>query len=166
MPARPIPSAVREKIMKLLPMLSSPVAGEAAAAAAAIGRVLEGAGLDWHDFTAAFAPDSQADAPWDGEPQWRDVGGRAPRRSAPRSRFDGPPPGMDGWTPIDAGDLLQLIEDIKVNSSPAPSSIQFLIGLEERAGRYNPVYLSPKQITWLMDLARAAGVTSQHRGQK
>ena len=48
-PVRPLPPAVRDKLGKLLPMLSSDHDGERAGAVAAIGRVLKGAGCDWHD---------------------------------------------------------------------------------------------------------------------
>ncbi len=37
------------KLGRLLPMLSSPVPGEVVATAAAIGRTLNRAGMDWHD---------------------------------------------------------------------------------------------------------------------
>ena len=40
---------LRPKLQQLIPLLSSDHAGEVAATAAAIGRVLRGAGLDWHD---------------------------------------------------------------------------------------------------------------------
>ncbi|QCL72141.1 MULTISPECIES: hypothetical protein [Agrobacterium] len=43
-----------KKLGKLLPMLSSNHAGEVVAAVSAIGRTLCGAGLGWHDLTAAL----------------------------------------------------------------------------------------------------------------
>lgn len=55
------------KLGRLLPMLSSPVAGEVAATVAAIGRTLERAGMDWHDLakrlTAPAQPQPRHDPP-------------------------------------------------------------------------------------------------------
>src|SRR5262245_17536388 len=64
-PARPLPSAVRTKLSKLLPLLGSPSVGERAGAAAAIERVLQAHNLDWHDFTGAVTadPDLRSAAP-------------------------------------------------------------------------------------------------------
>jgi hypothetical protein len=50
-PTRPLPAAVREKLGKLLPMLSSSHNGERVGAVAAIERVLKSNGFDWHDLT-------------------------------------------------------------------------------------------------------------------
>jgi hypothetical protein len=50
-PTHPLPAAVREKLGKLVPLLSSDQDGERVGAVAAIERVLKSAGLDWHDFT-------------------------------------------------------------------------------------------------------------------
>ena len=46
---------------KLIPMLSSDQGGEVIAAAAAIGRALKGAGLDWHDLARRAAAPTFAD---------------------------------------------------------------------------------------------------------
>ncbi len=46
--------AVRDKIATMIPLLGSPVDGEVAATARAIGRILDRAGRDWFDFAEAF----------------------------------------------------------------------------------------------------------------
>ena len=43
-----MPSATLARLGKLLPLLGSPEPGEVTATAAAIGRTLKAAGLDWH----------------------------------------------------------------------------------------------------------------------
>ena len=45
---------IADRLAKLVPLLSSNQPGEVFATAQAIGRTLTGAGLDWHDFTAAI----------------------------------------------------------------------------------------------------------------
>ena len=53
-PARPLPPAVRDKLGKLLPMLSSDHDGERVGAVAAIERVLKSNNCDWHDLAASI----------------------------------------------------------------------------------------------------------------
>jgi len=43
------------RLVKLVPMLSSPVQGEVAATAAAVERTLKSGGADWHDLAATLA---------------------------------------------------------------------------------------------------------------
>ena len=52
-----IPDAARPKIARLLLLLSSDNAGEVAASAAGIGRVLEAHGCDWHDLATILTGD-------------------------------------------------------------------------------------------------------------
>jgi hypothetical protein len=47
------------KLGRLVPMLSSPVAGEVVATAAAIGRTLDRAGMDWHDLAKRLTTSAQ-----------------------------------------------------------------------------------------------------------
>lgn len=47
------------KLGRLVPMLSSPVAGEVVATAAAIGRTLDRAGMDWHDLAKRLTAPAQ-----------------------------------------------------------------------------------------------------------
>ena len=88
-PARPLPPAVRDKLGKLLPMLSSDRDGERVGAVAAIDRVLRNANLDWHDLSAS-------------------IGATAPAREPPRPRAD------DGdSTTMCAEDLIDLITTVR-----------------------------------------------------
>ena len=52
----PLPSPVRERLAKLVPMLASDKDGEVLATAAAIRRTLATAGADLHDLVAMFNP--------------------------------------------------------------------------------------------------------------
>jgi hypothetical protein len=135
-PARPLPPAVREKLGKLVPMLSSCHNGERAGAVAAIERVLIGAGLDWHDLTAAIT------APAASHPQ------PPPRR----------PAGSDdelGVTMLNH-ELVALVAALRAVRQFTARSEEFLDGLLERADRFDVVHLSPKQKKWLEDLALKA----------
>ena len=51
-PTRPLPPEVRDKLGKLLPLLSSEHNGERVGAVAAIERVLKSNDRDWHDLVA------------------------------------------------------------------------------------------------------------------
>jgi hypothetical protein len=54
MATRPIPAAVRERLLKIMPLMSSDQVGECAAAASRITHILKENGLDWHDLTASI----------------------------------------------------------------------------------------------------------------
>lgn len=54
----PLSLETRARLVKLVPMLSSPIAGEVAATAAAIERALKSAGSDWHDLAAHIERDN------------------------------------------------------------------------------------------------------------
>lgn len=137
-PARPLPPAVRERLGKLLPMLSSSHNGERAGAVAAIERVLKGAGLDWHDFTAAITTPPAT----------------SPHRPTP------PPPHADPGEELGMSmlnhELVDLVEALRATRRFTARSEEFLDGLLERAERYGVVHLSPKQTRWLEDLALKA----------
>ena len=135
-PARLLPPAVRDKLGKLLPMLSSDHDGERVGAVAAIERVLKSSHRDWHDLAASIA------AP-------------APAREARRRRRQASDD--ETSTTIDAGELIDLIATVRASSAwIGPSSEQFLDGLLERAGIYASVFISSKQQRWLDDLVRKA----------
>jgi hypothetical protein len=51
-----LPATITPTLGKLIPLLGSDKSGEVVATAAAIGRVLEANGLDWHSLAAAVAP--------------------------------------------------------------------------------------------------------------
>jgi hypothetical protein len=136
-PARPLLSEVRDKLGKLLPLLSSEHNGERVGAVAAIERVLKNNDRDWHDLAALLA-------------------GTAPTREPPRrqERQDDDPDTMD------AGQLVDLITRLRDSGTVFGSrSEEFLDGLLARAGRYDGVFLSARQRAWLDDLARRAGVS-------
>ena len=72
MPAAVVTTETRERLGKLLLMLSSAHDGERAAAAAAIERALKSAGLSWHDLaglvTAAPATAASSSSPLPSHP--------------------------------------------------------------------------------------------------
>ena len=78
-PVRPLPPAVRDKLGKLLPLLSSDHDGERAGAVAAIGRVLKGANLDWIDLSGHIAAPPAARCPLQARHPDADARPRAPR---------------------------------------------------------------------------------------
>src|SRR6478735_6120632 len=113
-PTRPLPPAVRDKLGKLLSMLSSDHDGERVGAVAAIERTLRSNGCDWHDLAASIA------AP-------------APVREAPRRHRQAPDD--DTSTTMDAGELIDLIATVRESGARIGSrSEEFLDGLLERAG--------------------------------
>jgi len=92
--ARPIPDAIRKRLAQMLPLLSSDNAGECAAAAGAIGRLLKGHGLDWHDLTAAVT-----------EPP----GGAYSKPEPPPRREPPPPPDTHNLSAAEGKSLVQAI---------------------------------------------------------
>jgi hypothetical protein len=155
MSPRPIPKAVHDKLARIMPRLGSDSEPERIATVAAIDRVLKGAGLDWHDFTAAFG--LQPTPPQ--HPPWEEPAGY-PRQPPPRQ----PPPPADAAdefqpTQMDADKLLAVIDDIFASGSYlSAKSRDFLDGMHERAEVYSTVYISAKQHKWLADLAVQSGV--------
>jgi hypothetical protein len=137
---KPLPSEVRKRLGQLMPLLSSTNAGECAAAAGAIGRLLSAHGLDWHDLTAAVANASTA----------------SPRPPEPPPRREPPPP-PDSHN-LAAAEVHSLVLAIRANHHFLNErSKAFLAGQMERA-KYGRVLFSDKQWKWLMDLAAQAGV--------
>ena len=139
-PARPLPPAVRDKLGKLLPLLSSDHNGERVGAVAAIERVLKSAGLDWHDLTGVItAPPAAAPSP-------------PPPR--PAAAEDDTPLAMLNT------ELIDLITALREARQFTARSEEFLDSLLERADRYDVVHLSAKQKRWLEDLALKAKATT------
>ena len=83
-PARPLPPEVRDKLGKLLPLLSSNHDGERAGAAFAIERVLKSHGRDWHDLVAAITTATPAREPSRRQPTEDELGHHG-RRGVGRS---------------------------------------------------------------------------------
>jgi hypothetical protein len=129
-----LPSVVRDKLAKLLPLLSSDRDGERVGTVAAIDRVLKSKNLDWHDLAAQIAAEPAQEQP---QPQ--------PQRCVPAE--------------MDSDDLVGLIEEIRASRVTLTTrSEMFLNSLLGRAHIYDAVFLSPKQQDWLADLAAKAGV--------
>ena len=128
-PPRPLPPSVRERLAKLLLMLSSPHDGERIGAVAAIERLLKSAGLDWHDLTRSIvAPQHPT------QPDAREPGKHVPGH-----------------------ELADLIAALRANCRFNARSEEFLDSLLACARRYATVSLSPKQLAWLEDLMSRAG---------
>jgi hypothetical protein len=124
--------AVRDKIAKLLPLLSSDRDGERVGTVAAIDRVLKSEKLDWHDLAAQITAEPVEEA-------------LQPQRCAPAE--------------IDADDLVEVIEAIRDSAVNLNTSSEgFLNSLLGRASDYDQVFLSVKQRRWLANLAARAGV--------
>ena len=137
-PTRPLPAAVREKLGKLLPMLSSSHNGERVGAVAAIERVLRSNGFDWHDLTGLItSPPAGAPSP-------------PPRQPHPASSED------DLGVSMLDHELVSLVEALRAARRFTARSEEFLDSMLERAGRFDVVHLSPKQKRWLEDLALKA----------
>jgi hypothetical protein len=136
-PTRPLPAAVREKLGKLLPMLSSNHNGERVGAVAAIERVLKSNGFDWHDLTGLITSPAAA----------------APSPPPPHRPVD--PQDDLGVSMLDH-ELVSLVEALRAARRFTARSEEFLDSMLERAGRFDVVHLSPKQKRWLEDLALKA----------
>jgi len=140
--ARPIPDVIRKRLSQLMPLLSSSNAGECAAAAGAIGRLLKGHGLDWHDLTAAVT-----------EPP----GGAYSKPEPPPRREPPPPPDTHNLSAAEVKELVQAI--LSHHHYLNERSKAFLLGQLDRA-KYGRVLFSDKQWKWLMDLTSQAGIAS------
>ena len=126
-----------------MPMLSSGQAGECAAAAAAIDRLLKANGLDWHDLTSAIVSPGAASPPPTPDP-------------TPSSPFGDNPGAVADDLLCDAINAIQH-SGVRLSAS----SEAFLNQLQERAYRYGTVYFSDKQWKWFTDLMTRAGARMQ-----
>jgi len=131
---KPIPPAVKARLEKLMLLLGSGNAGEAANAAAAITALLTQHALDWHDVVGAM-----------GQP------------SAKSTADSAPPPPRPGANPgyMSADELRPLIH--RIERSPLNTRArQFLAGMRDRADIYGEVFFSDKQWKWFEDLRKRA----------
>jgi hypothetical protein len=138
---RALPPELHHRLGKLLLLLSSAHDGERAAAAAAISRALQACGRDWHDLVGQLftAPPPSP-----------------PPQQARRSQPD-PDPDSDVQTVMTDDEVTRLVEAIFDSGVRLSSkSEEFLNSLADRAERYPTVFISPKQLKWLHDLAVAA----------
>jgi hypothetical protein len=139
-PVGRLPPVVRDKLAKLVPMLSSDRDGERIGAVSAIDRVLKSANLDWHDLAAQITAGPVQEQPQE-QPQ---------PQSGPQGHV------LDE---MDSYDLVDLIESIRESGAEFNERAEgFLNSLLGRASRYDAVFLSPKQKSWLFSLALKAGV--------
>jgi len=129
---KPIPPAIKTRLDKLMLLLGSANAGEAANAAGLITALLREHGLDWHDIVGA-------------------MGAQKPDPFAP------PPPPRGNGNPgtMSADELRELIH--KIERSPLNERArQFLAGMRDRADIYDSVFFSDKQWKWFEDLRKRA----------
>jgi len=133
---KPIPPAIKTRLDKLMLLLGSANAGEAANAAGLITALLREHGLDWHDVVGAMgeSPAYPRNAPLQ-EP--------SPMR----------PNGNPGTMAADElRDLIHKIERSPLNERAR----QFLAGMRDRADIYDSVFFSDKQWKWFEDLRKRA----------
>ena len=131
---KPIPPAVMARLEKLMLLLGSGNAGEAANAAGLITALLTQHALDWHDVVGAMG--AQKPDPFAAPP---------------------PPPPRPGANPgtMRADELRPLIH--RIERSPLNERArQFLAGMRDRADIYNEVFFSDKQWKWFEDLRKRA----------
>ena len=132
MPPRPLPQSLKDKIAKLFPRLGSPFDGEIVATATAIQKALTAADRDWHDLTAALVSEQAASQQITGTSSHREIGGEQ---------------------------LLVLCESILARAYWLnPRAKEFLHDMQVRALGHDRVFLTEKQLSWLMNLSQRAGV--------
>ena len=132
---KPIPPAIKARLDKLMLLLGSGNAGEAANAAGLITTLLKDNGLDWHDIVGAMGAQNGAQKP---------------------DPFAPPPPrGNENPGFMHANELRALIH--KIERSPLNDRArQFLAGMRDRADIYDSVFFSDKQWKWFQDLRKRA----------
>jgi Protein of unknown function (DUF2786) len=141
MPA--LPADIKAKIASLLRLQASDNDGERANASAAITRLLQRYGADWHDLAAVLLSEPQA------APAASATTGAAPASSWKRSA---------GALDLPRGELLNLIEIIEARTPfLSLNSTSFISSLRQRAWR-PVVHLSEKQSKWFQDLLEQTGV--------
>jgi hypothetical protein len=138
---RSLPPEVRKRLTLMLPLLSSPNAGECAAAAGAIGRLLKAHELDWHDLTAAIA-----------EPA-----GEARSQPAPPSKWKPAPESK--WRNLPPEEVRAMVATVYAGRVHLDARAKaFLEGQLARA-KYGRVLFTNTQWDVLMDLVKQAEAT-------
>ena len=132
--SRALPQPVREKLGKLVLMLSTNHDGERIGAVTAIDGLLRKAGCDWHDLAGMIVAPS------------------------PAAATPPPPPSQTDSEHVPADELIALVETLRARRRFDRNSEEFLDSLLDRADRYNVVFLSPKMWNWLQDLVVRAGL--------
>ena len=134
-----IPAPLRAKLGKMLRMtLGAATPEEADTARAALNRTLSANGLDMHDLTAVL----------ENEP--------APVLPAAPARAEAMPvvEREDGRFEMPAATVLELVDAIRTGVLLSDWSTGFLVSMRERAERWDPVFLSPKQFNAFTNLVR------------
>jgi hypothetical protein len=134
MPPRLIPQKTREKLAKLIPRLTSPFESEIVATVSAIERCLAADGCDIHDLAAALTNGAVVDQ---------------------GSTFSG----SVSHHEMTGDQLLSLITLIRRRSNfLSTRAREFLADQENRALNFDKVFLTERQLIWLKDLAKKAGM--------
>ena len=125
----PLPPALREKFRPMfLLMTTSDSAGEREAARNKLTQMLKSNGIDWYDLTAEMLSDSPPPSV-------------PPPTPTPEPRLK---ERFDGRFEIPSADLSALVQTIRVHVRCDSWTDEFLIGMEDRAVRWNPVILTDK----------------------
>jgi hypothetical protein len=126
-----------------MPRLAAPFPGEQIATLAAIERALGAEGFDFHDLTRAVVQSAPALPPQDCPPRGQ------PRRAGPVSDCE-----------IDCDELCRIIDRIEAADYRRKflnmRSRTFLADLRARCLRFDWVFLSERQATWLANLEEQA----------
>jgi len=131
MGASPLSAELRAKLAPLLRLQASENDGERANAGAAITRLLQRHGADWHDLTEVLLAEPQARS----STSWKRSTGAV---DLPREQ------------------LLVLLDLVEATFLPLKSR-EFVTSLRSRTWR-PIIHLSEKQWNWLQDLLQATGV--------
>jgi hypothetical protein len=136
-----LPPELKAKLALLLRLQASDNDGERANASAAITRLLQRHGTDWHDLAELLLTE-----PTKAQPELQPTPGATTwKRSA-------------GAIDLPREQLIDLLDIVEAKSSFLPTkSAGFVSSLRDRAWRPQ-VHLSEKQWSWLQDLLEATGV--------
>lgn len=131
MATKPLSVELRNKLAKLIPRLSSPHEGEIVATVSAIERTLASNGCDFHDLTAAVCNEAtQTVVDFERGPAMYPAAQLRP--------------------------IIEMLLDRRARFTNR--AVDFLSSLHMRCTEYSQVRLSEKQLTWLEDLMKQAGL--------
>lgn len=148
MSSKPLSKETLKALEKVIPLLGSPVEGEVAAAAAAMTRIMTKNGNDWHDFNNHVQQQI-------GHKPTDQYGRQQTTTQTQRDFYKN-----DDRTLVDSGILRGVIDAIWAEGQGFMNVnvAEFLSSMLDRCDKYSVVRLSPKQGTWLRDLAHRAKV--------
>ena len=140
MSGAPLPPSLKKRLAPLLRLQSSPNDGERANASAAINRLLEKHGADWHCLVDALLAEPRPAPP------------PPPPTGSTWKRTNGP-------ATLPRAQLLELLEVIEARTPFMSLKAQtFVTSLRDRNRHRPTASLSAKQWDWLQDLIEATGV--------